>query len=198
MLLILVLLFKTCKSFVHYMWGGMAIAGHRWRVVFCHQMKLWCCLFDVSMSFGSHDHCCVRGIFLRGAKSFFLIFFPARNAFSWSKIPILVDPKQISVVLKSEKKKKKKKERKKEMRSSPNFVTFPPSSFNFPPYLFQVSFCSSPFSVFYLPCLFPVGQQKFPGEKYQGALCPSPLAAMPLLMIWLFILCIYVDVWKIN
>ena len=55
----------------------------------------------------------VRGIFFRG------------------QIPILVEPKQISVVLKSEKQKKKKKK-----KSSPHFVTFPPSIFNFSPSLF--------------------------------------------------------------
>ena len=86
-----------------------------------------------------------RNIFQRGKK-----FFPAWNAFSWQKIPILIDPKQISVVLKSEKNKKKKKKKKKK-RSSPHFLIFPPSIFNFPQSLFQFSFFSSPFSLFSLP-----------------------------------------------
>ena len=54
---------------------------------------------------------CNRKFFLRGQShfSFFLIFFPVWNAFSWWKISILFDSKQISVVFKSEKQKKKKK-----------------------------------------------------------------------------------------
>ena len=82
--------------------------------------------------------------------------------------PILVDPKQISVVLKSEKEKKKKKKQEREKKSSPHFVTFPPSTFNFPPSLFRFSFFSSPFSIFPSLSLFQVGQQKFPSEKSGG------------------------------
>ena len=39
----------------------------------------------------------------------------------------------------------------KQKRSSPHFVTFPPSIFNFPPSLLWFSFFSSPFSIFSLP-----------------------------------------------
>ena len=47
-----------------------------------------------------------RKIFLRGQSHFSWFFFPAWNAISRWKISILVHPKQISVVLKSEKAKK--------------------------------------------------------------------------------------------
>ena len=60
---------------------------------------------------------------------------------------LLVDPKQISVVLKSEKQKKKKKKGQKVL----SFYNFTASIFNFPPSLFQFSFFSSPFSLFPLP-----------------------------------------------
>ena len=59
---------------------------------------------------------------------------------------MLVDPKQILVVLKSEKQKKKKKE-----RFSPHFVTFSTSIFNFPTFLLN-------FHPFSLASFFPVGQ----------------------------------------
>ena len=85
---------------------------------------------------------------------------------------ILIDPKQISVVLKSEKKKKV-------LSSFLIFVTFPPSIFNFPPSL--ISFFDFPSFLphfpFFLASLFPTGQQKFPGQKpLQGHLppCPTP------------------------
>ena len=45
----------------------------------------------------------VRGIFFRGGN----VIFP--DFFSWQKIPILVDPKQISVESEKQAKKKKKK-----------------------------------------------------------------------------------------
>ena len=112
-----------------------------------------------------------RKIFSEGAKSFFLIFVSTSNAFCRYKISILVDPKQISVVLKSEKQKNKNKNKNKQTektkKKSPHFVTFPPSIFNFPPSLLQFSFFSSPFSLFSSPfslaLLFPIDQQRFPG-----------------------------------
>ena len=40
---------------------------------------------------------------------------------------------------------------------------------------FEVYFFSSPFSLFFLTPLFPVGWQKFPGEKWQGStMSPTP------------------------
>ena len=79
----------------------------------------------------------VTGIFFWGGKVVFPDFFP-----------ILVDPKQISVVLKTEKQKKKKKKKKKKVISS---------FFNFSSFHFQFSFFSAPFSLF--PCL------SFPGTS---------------------------------
>ena len=110
--------------------------------------------------------------------SFFLIFFPEWNAFSRKKITILVHPKQILVVLKSEKQKKKKKKKKK-----------------VPPFLLQFSFFTSQSSPLpFFPCLFfPVGQQKFPGQKSLGALCPPPVTTLrfrcyPCVMLPMFFL----------
>ena len=98
----------------------------------------------------------VTGIFFWGGKVVFPDFFP-----------ILVDPKQISVVLKTEKQKKKKKKK----RSSPHFLTFPPSIFNFPSFLLHFPF--------FLASLFLVRQQKFPGQKFWGALCPPSVMPLP-------------------
>ena len=80
-------------------------------------------------------------------------------------------PKTNLVVLKSQSKKKTK--------SSPHFPTFPHSNFNFPPSLLQFSFSSqfSPLFPFFLATFFPVGQQKFPGQKsLAGTLFPDPPA----------------------
>ena len=63
----------------------------------------------------------VRGIFFRGGQSHFSCFFPGVKCFFPVENSHLVDPKQISVVFKSEKKEK---------RSSPHFLTFRPSIFN--------------------------------------------------------------------
>ena len=74
------------------------------------------------------------------------------------------------VVLKSE---KKKKEKEKEKRSTPHFVTFPPS-------LLQFSFFSSQFSPlfpFFLASFFPgMSAEIFPVRSLGGALCPQPPA----------------------
>ena len=117
----------------------------------------------------------VRGIFFRGGSQFFLIFSPAWNAFSRKKIPILVDSKQILVVLKSEKKKKKKKKKKGPLHIFEVFLlTF--STFHLPFSLFRFSFVLHfPF----FPCLF------FPGRSAEisrwevsgGTLTPCPPAA---------------------
>ena len=50
-----------------------------------------------------------------------------------------------------------------------------PSTFNFQPFFLRFSFFSVPFSLFFLASLFPIGQQKFPGQKsWGGALCTLP------------------------
>ena len=75
-------------------------------------------------------------------------------------------------------KRKKKKKRKEKKRSSPHFLTFPPSILNFPSSLLKFSFFYSRFSTlfhFFLASFFPVGQQKFPGQKsLGGTLPPAP------------------------
>ena len=124
-----------------------------------------------------------RHIFLRGAKPFSSFFPCVKWVFSRLKVPILVDPKQIFLVFKSEKQKK---------GSSPLFVTFPTSISNFPPSLLQFSFFSCQFSSlfhFFLASFFPIRQQKFPDQNSRGGgggggrtLPPlPPLPVMPLL-----------------
>ena len=114
----------------------------------------------------------IRGKFLRGGKVIFPDFFLAWNAFSQQKISILVDPKQISVVLKSEKQKKKKKK-------GPLLILqlfLLPFIFNFPPFptfpFKKISFFFLHFP-FFLTSLFLVGQQKFPGQKCLGHSAPT-------------------------
>ena len=63
--------------------------------------------------------------------------------------------------------------------SSPLFITFPTSISNFPPSLLQFSFFFSFFNIhphfpFFPSLLFPIRQQKFPGQKSLGSLCPLP------------------------
>ena len=97
-----------------------------------------------------------------------------------------VDPKQISVIFKSEKGKKKKKKE----RSSPLFRTFPTSISNFSPSLyyfpsFLLNFYPFPLfslplfsqfslSPFFLAYFFLIRQQKFPGQKSLGGTLPPP------------------------
>ena len=104
--------------------------------------------------------------FLRG-QSHFPDFFPGVNFFSRQKFFILVDPKQISVVLKSGNLKKKYK--KKEVRLL-SFWNFPLPFWNFP-LPFSISYL--PLTIFLLfffhftplPLFSLVRQQKFPGQK---------------------------------
>ena len=144
-----------------------------------------------------------RGIFSRawdknGHFSFSPLVFPGvKYLFPVEKkISILIDPKQISVVLKKKrrrggggggpgggggrrrkkkkkKKKKKKRRRKKKKKVLSSFCNFPFhfqfSTFPFPFSIFLLFFC---IFQFFLVSLFPVSQQKFPGEKYQGV--PPP------------------------
>ena len=109
-----------------------------------------------------------RGIFFRGGKVIFPDFFPSLKSFFPVENSILVDPKQISVVLKSETKEEEKK------KSSPHFVTFPPSIFNFPLSLFDfLSFLHFPSSL----CLsLPGRSAEISSEQCQGALCPPASA----------------------
>ena len=105
-----------------------------------------------------------RHIFLRG-QSHFSWFFPGEKCFFPVEIPILVDPKQISVVFNFPKWKAKKKK-----RSSPLFITFPTSNSNFTPSLLQffvffLNFCHS--FLFSLP-LFPDTSAKISQSKVSG------------------------------
>ena len=131
----------------------------------------------------------VTGIFFWGGKVIFPAFFPGVKWFFPVEIPILVDPKQIPVVLKSEKQKKNKTKQNKQQtkkKQGPHlfFITFPTSISNFPPSLLQFSFFSSQFSPlfpFFLASFFPIRPQKFPGQKSLGAFCPLlPLPVTPL------------------
>ena len=82
----------------------------------------------------------------------------------------------------------------------PHFVTFPPSIYNFPPSFlkFPYSFPSFllHFTPFFLASFFPIGQQKFPGQKSWGALCPTTPPPPPPVTplgggIWMCILTIF-------
>ena len=88
----------------------------------------------------------ITGIFFRGGKVNFPIFFPGVKCFFLVENYHFGRPKTDFSGFERWKAKKKK---------GPlfilYFVTFPPSSFNFPPSLFQFSFFSSPFSLFSLP-----------------------------------------------
>ena len=102
-----------------------------------------------------------RKIFLRGQRQFSW-YFPGR------KFPFWYTQNKF-YRLKSEKQKKKKKKKKK----VPSSLLWNFSQLPF--FHFQFSFFSSPLH-FFPSHLFPVGQQKFPGQKSLGALCPLPPA----------------------
>ena len=101
-----------------------------------------------------------RKFFLRG-QSHFSLFFPGVKCFFPVENFHFGRPKTYFSGFQRWKKK-----------SSPHFVTFPPSIFNFPPFFLQFSFFSSQFSPLFpfsplCPLLLfsPIGQQKFPGHK---------------------------------
>ena len=108
------------------------------------------------------------------SKVIFLHFFPARNVLSRYKISFWYTQKKFkwSWKVKSETKTKTKNknenDKTKTKKSSPYFVTYPLRFSIF--YFLDFQFSTIPFS-----SLYPVGQQKFPGEKGQGnTLSPCP------------------------
>ena len=116
----------------------------------------------------------VKVIFSRGGKVTFPDFFPTWNMlFPGKNSPFWYT--QISVVSKKWKAKKKK--------SSAHFHNFSPSIFNFSPLPFQIFLLFPSIFPFFLAPLFPVGQQKFPGEKCQGALGPLPVMLLCVIII---------------
>ena len=116
----------------------------------------------------------VRRISFKWGKVSFPDFFPGVQCFFPVENSHFGTPKTNFSGLKSEKQKKKE-------GPPPHFSTCP-SIFNFPPFLsffIFLLFCSS--FPFFLASLFPVGQHKFPGQKYQGGtLSPAP-PVMPLI-----------------
>ena len=118
-----------------------------------------------------------QNIFQRG-KAIFPDFFPSVKCFFPVENSHFGRPKTIFRFWKwkARNKTNKQKTKKKKKRSSPHFVSFSPSVFNFPPSLYWFSFFSAPFS---LAPLFLVGQQKFPSQKSRRALCPLPPAPVP-------------------
>ena len=132
-------------------------------------------------TYSSGPSACVITLFLwsgkifRGSKVIFLIFFPGVNCF----FPVETShfgrlKTNFSGFWKVKRKKKKKKKKK-----SPLFI--------FQLFLLPFSIFHLPFSFFFflqfpffLASLFPVGQQKFPGQKCRGALClPACYATAP-------------------
>ena len=109
-----------------------------------------------------------KKFFWRGKVIFPEMLFPGR------KFPFWLTQNKFQWFLKVKSKKQNKTKMKKKKRSSPHFVTFPPYIFNFPPYCFNFPYFS-PFSLDFLAPLFPVGQQKFQGQKsLGGTLPPAP------------------------
>ena len=102
----------------------------------------------------------VRGIFFRGGKVIFPEFFPSVKCFFSVENSHFGRPKtNFSGFFGAGK----------VLSSFYNFSSFHFQFSTFPFWIFLLFFSVFPF---FLPSLFPVGQQKFPGEKYQGALCP--------------------------
>ena len=130
----------------------------------------------------------VREIFFRGDKVIFPdIFFPGVKCFCPVENSHFGRPKtnfsgfQKRSKTKKKKKKKRAKKKKKKKKVLSSFCNFSPFQFNFStfPFFYFPSFLL--YFPFFLASLFPVGQQKFPGEKCQGrgAICPLPLTYRP-------------------
>ena len=114
----------------------------------------------------------VRGIFFRRGKATFPYFFPWHEMlffFFKVEISILVDPKQISVVSKSDKQKKKKG------GSSAHFRTFFPSNLHFLPPSFTISLLFFSIFPFFLASFFPASKN-FPVKTSGGHCAPAPPA----------------------
>ena len=79
-----------------------------------------------------------------------------------------------------------------------SFSYFLPTILNFSTSAFKFSFFSSIFPFFLAP-LFPVGHQKFPGEKCQEVLCGGPCPLLPLpacYATWSCPECLYSTQWR--
>ena len=135
----------------------------------------WATFFHIASSLFFTPHwqgCNITGLFFWGGTVIFPDFFPGRK-FHFGRLKTNFRRFQKWKAKEKEKKKKKK-------RSSPLFITFPTSIpiFHLPFYNFpSFSFFSSQFSPlfpFLLASFFPIRQQKFPGQKSLGALCPLP------------------------
>ena len=129
----------------------------------------------------------IRGV--RRRQSHFPDFFPSVKFFSPVENFHFGRPKtsfggfeKWKAKKKKKKKRKRKRKEKKKEKSSPHFPPFISLS-NFSSFHFQFSIF--PFTIFllffsiflpfFLASFFPVGQQKFPGQKFLGgALCPLP------------------------
>ena len=103
--------------------------------VFCH--------FLINLFASKHRG--IRGKFFRGGKIIFPEFFPGVKCF------FLVENSHFGRSKTNFSGFEKWKAKKKKKRSSPHFLTCPPSIFNFPPSLFRFSFFSSLFSLFSFP-----------------------------------------------
>ena len=135
------------------------------------------------------------------------IFLSGQSHFSWffsqREIPILVDPKQISVIFKTEKQNKKtNKKTNKQKKKGPHlflklfllsFPIFHLPFYNFPSFLLNFH----PFSLFSLPLFSRYTSKNFPARSLWGALCPpAPRPVTPLLINTLYT--VYGNMWSVT
>ena len=135
-----------------------------------------------------HINQALEEIFSEGAKSFFLNFPSVKCIFQVENSHFGRPKTNFGGFenCKAEKKKKKKntqnkKQKTKTKKNKPNkkdlssFRNFSSFHFQFSTFLFWFFLLFLPIFPFYLPSLFPVGQQKFSGEKcLGGTLPPAP------------------------
>ena len=135
-------------------------------------------MFTSYISWHFHTHClttrsflgCKRKIFLRGQSHFSWFFSRREMLFPSRKFPFWLTQNKFQSFLKVKRKKKK----------DPLliFVTFPPYIIFHLPFLNFPSFF--PIFPFFFASLFPIGQQKFPGQKsLGGTLLPAPCLPPP-------------------
>ena len=100
--------------------------------------------------------------------------------------------KQTSKQTNKQTNKQNKQNKTKQKKKQTNKQTKKPSIFNFPPFLLQVSFFSSQFSTlfpFFLASFFPLGRQKFPGQKSLRGSIPLPPACY--VTAWHVFVCLF-------
>ena len=140
--------------------------GVKWDILCCFKRQVYTWPMTSMINRGA------TGKLFWGVKVIFSDFFPGMKCFFLVENFHFGRPKQILVILESEKQKEKKKKEKKVFSSLWNFLLLPFSISSFPFTIFLLFFSIFPLFHFFFASFFPVGEQKFPGQKSLGGTLP--------------------------